>query len=149
MTDKFPQSQIDPASGTFGRRNAARYVGGTVAGESHASGKSYLVGFILSVFLTAIPFWLVMNRSSHGLSTETILAAILVFAVVQVVVHVIYFLHMDRSAEQRWNVVAFGFTLLILVIVVAGSIWIMHNATSNMERAMTNNGGSDAIIPQR
>ena len=147
MATKFPQSQIDPASGTFGRRNAARYVGGTVAGESHASGKSYLIGFLLSVILTAVPFWLVMTQTSHGFSAETILAAILVFAVVQVVVHVIYFLHMDRSAEQRWNVVAFGFTLLILIIVVTGSIWIMHNATSNMEHAMSV-GGSDAIIPQ-
>ena len=147
MATKFSQSQIDPASGTFGRRNAARYVGGTVAGESHASGKSYLVGFVLSVILTAIPFWLVMDPS-HGFSAGTLLAAILAFAVVQVVVHVIYFLHMDRSAEQRWNVVAFGFTLMILVIVVTGSVWIMHNATSNMEHAMSN-GGSEAIIPQK
>jgi cytochrome o ubiquinol oxidase operon protein cyoD len=147
MASKFSQSQIDPASGTFGRRNAARYVGGTVAGESHASGKSYLVGFVLSVLLTAIPFWLVMDPS-HGFAAGTILAAILAFAVVQVIVHVIYFLHMDRSAEQRWNVVAFGFTLMILVIVVTGSVWIMHNATSNMEHAMSS-GGSEGIIPQK
>jgi cytochrome o ubiquinol oxidase operon protein cyoD len=146
MATKFSQSQIDPASGTFGRRNAARYVGGTVAGESHASGKSYLIGFLLSVVLTAIPFWLVMNQSAHGFSAATILAAILAFAVVQVFVHVVYFLHMDRSAEQRWNVVAFGFTLMILVIVVSGSVWIMHNATGNMEHAMTT--GAEGIIPQ-
>ena len=56
MATKFPQSQIDPASGTFGRRNAARYVGGTVAGESHASGKSYLIGFVLPVIPTVTRF---------------------------------------------------------------------------------------------
>jgi cytochrome o ubiquinol oxidase operon protein cyoD len=148
-SQQFRNSSIDPASGTFGRRNAARYVGGTVAGESHASAKSYLVGFVLSVILTAIPFGLVMDQAHYGLTAETVLAAILVLAVVQVFVHIVYFLHMDRSAEQRWNVLAFAFTALILVIVVAGSIWIMHNATSNMEHAMVPDGGSEGIVPQR
>ena len=141
-------SSIDPASGTFGRRNAARHVGGTVAGESHASVKSYMIGFVLSIILTAIPFGLVMAKGHYGFGVETVLAAILVLAVVQVFVHVVYFLHMDRSAEQRWNVVAFAFTVMILVIVVSGSVWIMHNATRNMEHAMTN-GGPESIIPQR
>jgi cytochrome o ubiquinol oxidase subunit IV len=146
MATKFSHSQIDPASGTFGRRNAARYVGGTVAGESHASVKSYMIGFVLSIILTAIPFGLVMNQGG-SLSTETILAIVLVFAVVQVFVHIVYFLHMDRSAEQRWNVMAFAFTGLILLIVVAGSIWIMHNATSNMQHAMTM--GAESEVPQK
>ncbi len=145
---QFRNSSIDPASGTFGRRNAARYVGGTVAGESHASAKSYMIGFVLSVILTAIPFGLVMDSGHYGFSTETVLAAILALAVVQVFVHVVYFLHMDRSAEQRWNVVAFAFTLLILVIVVAGSIWVMHNATTNMEHSMAPTS-SEGVIPQK
>lgn len=147
-SQQFRNSTVDPASGTFGRRNAARYVGGTVAGESHASVKSYLVGFVLSIVLTAIPFGLVMDPAHHGFTAETVLAAILVLAVVQVFVHIVYFLHMDRSAEQRWNVLAFSFTILILAIVVAGSVWIMHNATSNMEHAMTNSS-AEAVIPQR
>ena len=116
MASNFNQSQIDPASGTFGRRNAARYVGGTVAGESHASVKSYLIGFVLSIILTAIPFALVMDQLHYGFSAQTVFAAILVLAVVQVFVHVVYFLHMDRSAEQRWNVLAFSFTVMILGI---------------------------------
>jgi cytochrome o ubiquinol oxidase operon protein cyoD len=144
---QFRNSSIDPASGTFGRRNAARHVGRTVAGESHASVKSSMVGFVLSMILTAMPFGLVMDQGHHGLAAGTVLAAILVLAVVQVFVHVVCFLHMDRSAEQRWNVVAFAFTLMILAIVVAGSIWIMHNATDNMEPGMTR--GFEAIIPQR
>ena len=146
-SQQFRNSTIDPASGTFGRRNAARYVGGTVAGESHASVKSYMIGFVLSIVLTAIPFGLVMQQGHYGFSSDTVIAAILAFAVVQVFVHVVYFLHMDRSAEQRWNVVAFAFTVMILVIVVSGSVWIMHNATSNMEHAMTM--GSEAVVPQR
>ena len=147
-TSQFRNSQIDPASGTFGRRNAARYVGGTVAGESHASVKSYMIGFVLSIILTAIPFGLVMNQNHYGFTAGTVLAAVLLLAVVQVFVHVVYFLHMDRSAEQRWNVLAFSFTILILVIVVAGSVWIMHNATSNMEHAMTPTS-SEGFVPQK
>jgi cytochrome o ubiquinol oxidase subunit IV len=145
---QFRNSSIDPASGTFGRRNAARYVGGTVAGESHASVKSYMIGFVLSVILTAIPFGLVMDQGHYGMTVPTVLAAILAFAVVQVFVHIVFFLHMDRSAEQRWNVLAFSFTILILVIVVAGSIWIMHNATTNMEHAMAPTS-SEGVIPQK
>ena len=146
-SQQFRNSTIDPASGTFGRRNAARYVGGTVAGESHASVKSYMIGFVLSVILTAIPFGLVMDTGHYGFTAGTVLAAILALAVVQVFVHVVYFLHMDRSAEQRWNVVAFAFTVMILVIVVSGSVWIMHNATANMTPGMSM--GSEAVVPQR
>ena len=139
-------STIDPASGTFGRRNAARYVGGTVAGESHASVKSYMTGFVLSIILTAIPFGLVMNQGHYGFTAQTVLTAILVLAVVQVFVHVVYFLHMDRSAEQRWNVLAFAFTVMILAIVVAGSIWIMHTAGINMEHAMAPTS-AEGVVP--
>ncbi len=146
---QFRNSTIDPASGTFGRRNAARYVGGTVAGESHASVKSYMIGFVLSIILTAIPFGMLMDKTHYGFSKETVLAAILVMAVIQVFVHVVYFLHMDRSAEQRWNVVAFAFTTMILVIVVSGSVWIMHNATSNMEHAMSAPTSAEGVIPQK
>ena len=147
-SQQFRNSTVDPASGTFGRRNAARYVGGTVAGESHASVKSYMIGFVLSVILTAIPFGLVMDVNHYGFTAGTVLAAILLLAVVQVFVHVVYFLHMDRSAEQRWNVVAFAFTVMILVIVVSGSVWIMHNATGNMEHAMQQTS-SEGIVPQK
>jgi cytochrome o ubiquinol oxidase operon protein cyoD len=145
---QFRNSTIDPASGTFGRRNAARYVGGTVAGESNASVMSYMIGFVLSIILTAIPFGLVVQQGHYGFGVGTVIAAILVLAVIQVFVHVVYFLHMDRSAEQRWNVVAFAFTVMILVIVVSGSVWIMHNATSNMEHAMQVPTGSEGVIPQ-
>ena len=147
-SQQFRNSSVDPASGTFGRRNASRYVGGTVAGESHASAKSYVIGFVLSIVLTAIPFGLVMDSNHFSFSAGTVLAAILALAVVQVFVHVVYFLHMDRSAEQRWNVVAFAFTMMILVIVVSGSVWIMHNATGNMEHAMQATS-SEGVIPQK
>ncbi|MBW7982082.1 cytochrome o ubiquinol oxidase subunit IV [Enterobacillus tribolii] len=98
-------------------------------GASHGSFKSYMIGFILSVILTVIPFWMVMDGSaSHG----TILATVVGLAVVQILVHLVYFLHMNTSSEERWNLVAFIFTILIIAIVVVGSLWIMYNLNINM-----------------
>ncbi|KAA9000076.1 cytochrome o ubiquinol oxidase subunit IV [Affinibrenneria salicis] len=99
------------------------------SGASHGSVKSYLTGFILSVILTVIPFALVMN----GSASHTVLVLALVgCAVIQILVHLVYFLHMNTSSEERWNVVALLFTLLIIAIVVVGSIWIMWNTHNNM-----------------
>jgi cytochrome o ubiquinol oxidase operon protein cyoD len=53
-------------------------------------------------------------------------------AVIQVVVHLIYFLHMNTSSEERWNLVALLFTAMIIGIVVVGSLWIMYNLNINM-----------------
>ena len=97
--------------------------------DTHASFKSYAIGFILAVILTVIPFKLVMDGS---MDKGTILWIILGMAAVQILVHLKYFLHLDTSSDQRSNVIALLFTALILVIVVAGSLWIMHNLNANM-----------------
>ncbi|HEJ9508517.1 TPA: cytochrome o ubiquinol oxidase subunit IV [Proteus mirabilis] len=99
------------------------------SGASHGSMKSYLIGFILSVILTVIPFWMVMEETA---TTSTILWTVVGMAVVQIVVHLVCFLHMNTSSEERWNVIAFLFTLLIIGIVVIGSLWIMYNLNINM-----------------
>ena len=99
------------------------------SGAAHGSVKTYMTGFILSIILTAIPFWMVMNGSA---SNGTILGVVLVTAVVQILVHLVCFLHMNTSSEERWNLVAFVFTVLIIAILVVGSIWIMWNLNYNM-----------------
>ncbi|OFB46015.1 cytochrome o ubiquinol oxidase subunit IV [Serratia marcescens] len=91
--------------------------------------KSYLIGFILSIILTVIPFAMVMNGSA---SHSTILAVVVGMAVIQVIVHLVYFLHMNTSSEERWNLVALLFTAMIIGIVVVGSLWIMYNLNINM-----------------
>ncbi len=53
-------------------------------------------------------------------------------AAVQMLVHIVYFLHMDRSPEQRSNVQVGLFSVLIIGIVVIGSLWVMHNMNINM-----------------
>ena len=90
----------------------------------HGSVKSYAIGFILSVILTLIPFGLVMYPT---LPKSITLMIVLAFAVIQVLVHLVYFLHMDRSKEQRNNVSTFLFTTLVIALLVGLSLWIMFS----------------------
>lgn len=90
----------------------------------HGSVKSYAIGFILSVILTLIPFGLVMYPS---LPKSLTLWIVLAFAVIQVLVHLVYFLHLDRSAAQRNNVIAFVFAAIVIVLLVGLSLWIMFS----------------------
>ena len=98
-------------------------------GTSHGSVKSYIVGFILSVILTVIPFWMVMHP---GESHTTILYVIVGLALAQILVQLVYFLHMNSSSEGGWNLIAFVFTVLIIAILVVGSLWIMFHLNTNM-----------------
>ncbi|MYM87569.1 cytochrome o ubiquinol oxidase subunit IV [Rugamonas sp. FT82W] len=100
----------------------------------HGSLKDYAIGFVLSVILTAIPFWLVMHKAFDKSSTTA--AVILAFAAVQVVVHMVYFLHMNGKIEGGWSLLATLFTLVLLVIVLAGSIWVMYHMNVNMMPSM-------------
>jgi cytochrome o ubiquinol oxidase operon protein cyoD len=104
---------------------------GGAHGRAHGSRKSYAAGFLLAIALTIVPFGLVMSHSSVG--TPLIVA---VFALAQIVVHVVYFLHVNRSEEQRWNLMALLFTAIVVCIILGGSIWIMHNLYSNMMPGM-------------
>jgi len=98
-------------------------------GAGRGSTRSYAIGFLLSVVLTTLSFALVM---SGVVSRPAALAGILVAAVVQILVHLHAFLHLDTSSAMRWNVLAFLFTLLIMTIFVGGTIWIMFNLNYRM-----------------
>ncbi len=99
-------------------------------GHSHGTFSSYMLGFVLSVVLTAIPFWLVM---SGVLPSKQITALIIMaFAVVQIVVHMIYFLHMNTKSENGWTMMALIFTIVMVVIALSGSLWVMSHLNSNM-----------------
>jgi len=84
---------------------------------------------IFGPVLTAIPFWLVMAGVLAPQLTGLIITG---FAVVQIVVHMIFFLHMNHKSEGGWNMLALIFTLVIVVIAVAGSVWVMYHLNTNM-----------------
>ncbi len=98
-------------------------------GVSRGSLKAYLTGFVLSLILTAIPFALVM---SGNWSSSATIAGIFSAGIVQILVHLHYFLHLDTSSTARWNVLAMIFTLLIMVLFVGGTLWIMSSLNYRM-----------------
>jgi cytochrome o ubiquinol oxidase operon protein cyoD len=99
-------------------------------GAATGSLASYARGFLLSLLLTAIPFALVMQ----GQASRTVMVLGIAGAgLVQVMVHLYFFLHLDASSRWRWNVLALIFALLVIVLVVGGTVWIMHNLAYNLQ----------------
>ncbi|NKL34894.1 cytochrome o ubiquinol oxidase subunit IV [Rhizobium leguminosarum bv. viciae] len=96
----------------------------------HGTFRSYITGFVLSVILTAIPFWLVMA----GVFDSPLLTAVLVMGLgaIQIVVHMVFFLHMNTRSEGGWTIMALIFTLIIVAIALSGSLWVMHHLNTNM-----------------
>jgi cytochrome o ubiquinol oxidase operon protein cyoD len=97
---------------------------------AHGTFASYTTGFILAAILTAIPFWLVMAKVFEN---PTLTAGlILFFAAIQILVHMVCFLHMNSKSEGGWTIMALIFTLVLVAIALSGSLWVMHNLSANM-----------------
>ena len=103
---------------------------GEGGGGVHLTLRGYATGFFAAVFLTAIPFLLVMGKTFGSSSTTA--AVILAFAAVQIVVHMVYFLHMNAKSEGGWNLLALLFTIMLVVIALSGSLWVMYHLNNNM-----------------
>jgi cytochrome o ubiquinol oxidase operon protein cyoD len=96
----------------------------------HITVGGYVTGFVLSVVLTTIPFWLVMAKVFANPTVTTFV--ILGFAIVQIYVHMVFFLHMTSKAEGGWTWMSLIFTLVLVVITLSGSLWITYNLKANM-----------------
>jgi cytochrome o ubiquinol oxidase operon protein cyoD len=105
--------------------------------NAHGSRRGYLIGFGLSVVLTALPFWLVMTGTIANAQTAAIVIVALAF--VQIIVHTVFFLHVNSRVEGGWTLMALAFTVVIVAIVISGSLWIMYHLNSNM-MPMTSGG---------
>lgn len=100
---------------------------GAYASQSYL--RDYIVGFFLSLVLTFASFGAVMLKlvpPGWGLAT------IVVLCVAQLVVQLVYFLHIGAKRSQRQNSAIFLCTAGLIAIIVAGSLWVMHNANENM-----------------
>jgi len=85
---------------------------------------------VLSVILTAIPFWLVMNHVLPTAVATTL--AVMALAVAQIFVHMVFFLHMNTKSEGGWSMLALIFTLVVVTIALTGSVWVMFHLNANM-----------------
>jgi len=104
----------------------------SVSNPSHAHEPTlagYLTGFGLALILTLIPFGLV---AWDGLSIATTLVVVAICAVLQVLVHLIFFLHLDMSEEQRWNTISIAFSAVIMFVLVGGTIWLFYSLKFRM-----------------
>ncbi|MDC5707272.1 cytochrome o ubiquinol oxidase subunit IV [Vibrio europaeus] len=91
----------------------------------------YVKGFVASLILTVIPFYFVWAQSLPDGATYVILFGC---AIVQIFVHFRYFLHMEaKTSDGRWNLVSLMFTAIVVLILIAGSVWIIYNMNVNMK----------------
>ena len=88
-----------------------------------------VVGFALAVILSVIPFWLV---ATHALPPSRTLLVIGIAAVLQVLVHLRFFLHLNFTSTPKENLLAIAFTTMLIFIMVGGSFWIMFDLYSRM-----------------
>lgn len=88
----------------------------------------YAIGYILSLILTLTAYNLVVYRSAN----IWLVAGLLVMAVAQMIVQLVFFLHLGEEASPRYKLTSFLFMSGVLVIIVVGSIWIMNNLDYNM-----------------
>lgn len=98
-------------------------------GAAHGSVKEYVIGLFLSIVLTVIPFGIVMMGGVNEVLSITL---ILLCCVGQMLVQLIFFLHMNGSSEQIWNTSSAVFIVILVAILVVGSIWIMQHLNHNM-----------------
>ena len=101
----------------------------------HGTLKGYLTGFVLAAILTIVPFWLVMD---HVFQDHTVLILlVLALGAAQILVHIVYFLHMNSASQGGWNLMALLFTIVILFVTLSGCLWVMYNMNANMMHPMS------------
>jgi cytochrome o ubiquinol oxidase subunit IV len=98
-------------------------------GEACGTYKSYIIGFVLSILLTLISFYMV---GSGAMSKSALFVTVGVLALVQFFVQVVFFLHLSTHSKSSWNLLSFIFTLVMVLIFIVGTMWIMYNLYENM-----------------
>ncbi len=95
----------------------------------HGPLSDYVIGLLISILLTGMSFAIVMIGDFDN-STGIILLSITAF--MQVIAQSIYFLHMKNTPDQTWNIIAYAYTILQVLILLLGSVWIMWHLHFNM-----------------
>jgi len=99
----------------------------TIAG--HGNFATYLAGYVLAILLTLVAFGTVALKLVPPHDTTVIVA---LAAICQTVVHMWFFLHMFRKSTPFWNTMAFAFTVLVIILLIGGSLFILMAANYNM-----------------
>jgi cytochrome o ubiquinol oxidase operon protein cyoD len=99
----------------------------------NASLKPQCIGFVISFVLLISCYRIVTH---HHLSDGFLYATVICSAFVQAIVQLIFFMHLGLESKPRWNTITFLFTLLVIILIIGGSVWIMNNINYNLMPAM-------------
>ena len=97
--------------------------------DSKSELSRYVTGLVGAIILTAIPFWVVIQKSASHSTTMVVIA---ICAIAQVVVQLRCFLHIDFTRQRREDLQLILFTTLILILLIGGTIWIMTSLSYRM-----------------
>ncbi|MFI5240715.1 MAG: cytochrome C oxidase subunit IV family protein [Candidatus Saccharimonadia bacterium] len=119
----------------------------TSQNKEHGTATSYAVGFIISLALTILPYYLVVSKPISG---NTLLATILGYAIFQMLIQVLFFLHLGRGPKPFYNIVFFGSTVMMILVVVGGSLFIMahlvhYSSEAEIVANLTQNEGISQV----
>jgi cytochrome o ubiquinol oxidase operon protein cyoD len=107
--------------------------------------RGYLIGLALATLLTICSFAIVHAKFVWA---PAVPVAVLVFAIAQMGVHLVFFLHITTGPDNTNNVMALAFGVLFVVLLIGGSVWIMRNMNSNMMPAMPMSSMPPSSMPQ-
>ena len=99
-------------------------------GATYGTYRSYAIGFVSSIFLTLFSFYLV---ASAAFPPETLYIVVGALAITQLFVQLVFFLHLNTHSKSAWNLLSFLFTLVVVLVLVIGSMWIMYNLYAKMD----------------
>jgi len=111
--------------------------------SGHGTFKTYLSGYILSVWLTVTAYLLVVH---HNISSGFLIAWVVGLALTQFIVQLVFFFQLGKGPKPHWNLFVFLFMIMVVLILVFGSLWIMSNLNYRMtpqqiQTYMNNQGG--------
>jgi cytochrome o ubiquinol oxidase operon protein cyoD len=101
-------------------------------GAARGTLKSYVVGYLLSIGLTLVAY---LIAAGNLLAAKGIAVTVMLLALIQLFVQLVFFLHLSTKSQSRWNLVLLSFALIVVIILVGGSLWIMYNLNYNMTPA--------------
>ena len=90
---------------------------------------AYVIGLVLALVLTGVSFWVASTSVLWG---PGVAVGLLVLAIAQMGVHLVFFLHITSGPDNTNNVLALAFGVLIVFLVMVGTIWIMAHMNTNM-----------------
>lgn len=99
----------------------------------NASLKPQFIGFIASVILIVATYHFVKHSE---LSNFALTATIFGSAIAQALIQLVFFMHLGFESKPHWNTITFFFTLLVIILIIGGSVWIMNNINYNLMPTM-------------